>query len=179
MKFYENHGCNTIAVLDLIENMKAVVKEVGLANIIAEKISPFVDAFAVPHQILDMLADISAEMINDFVTSMGYDYYSEKKLDDLKVLNGKNSLHLSFDYEDAGNIPMSDDELSALFDDIRPTEENTSKLGMLHSLPSFVNCNKWVDMVMISFIAAFGVPDYDIEANKILGTLLRAYNEIK
>lgn len=179
LKFYENHGCNTIAILDLIENMKAVVKEVGLANVIAKKISPFVDAFSVPHQILDMLADISAEMINDFVTSMGYNYYSKNKLEDLKALNEKSSLHLSFDYEDVGEIPMSDDELSSLFDDIRPTEENASKLGVLHSLPSFVNYNRWVDMVMISFIAAFGVPDYDIEANKILGVLLRTYSEIK
>ena len=174
LKFYEAVGCNTLTVLDMIENIKAVVDTTNLTSIIAKTISPFVDAINVPHQILDMIADTTAEIINEFVVTFGYNYYSPEKISDLKLINEKNNLHLSFDYGMTDKVPMSNDELSDLFDDIRPTEENT----MLTSLPSFINYNKWIDLLLISFIASYNVPNYDVEANRQLGILLNAYKEL-
>ena len=174
LKFYEAVGCNTLTILDMIENIKAVVDTTNLTSIIAKTISPFVDAINVPHQILDMIADTTAEIINEFVVTFGYNYYSPKKISDLKLINEKNNLHLSFDYGMTDKVPMSNEELSDLFDDIRPTEENT----MLTSLPSFINYNKWIDLLLISFIASYNVPNYDVEANRQLGILLNAYKEL-
>ena len=174
LKFYEAVGCNTLTVLDMIENIKAVVDTTNLTGIIAKTISPFVDAINVPHQILDMIADTTAEIINEFVVTFGYNYYSPEKISDLKLINEKNNLHLSFDYGMTDKVPMSNEELSDLFDDIRPTEENT----MLTSLPSFINYNKWIDLLLISFIASYNVPNYDVEANRQLGILLNAYKEL-
>lgn len=174
LKFYEAVGCNTLTVLDMIENIKAVVDTTNLTSIIAKTISPFVDAINVPHQILDMIADTTAEIINEFVVTFGYNYYSPEKIADLKLINEKNNLHLSFDYGMTDKVPMSNEELSDLFDDIRPTEENT----MLTSLPSFINYNKWIDLLLISFIASYNVPNYDVEANRQLGILLNAYKEL-
>lgn len=174
LKFYESEGCNTLTILDMIDNMKAVVDNTQLVSVIANRISPFVDAISVPHQILDMIADTTAEIINKFVVSFGYSYYSAEKIADLKRINEKNNLHLTFDYGMAENVPMSDEELSNLFDEIRPTEENT----MLTSLPSFINYNKWIDLLLISFIASYDVPNYDVEANKQLGVLLNVYREL-
>ena len=174
LKFYEAVGCNTLTVLDMIENIKAVVDTTNLTSIIAKTISPFVDAINVPHQILDMIADTTAEIINEFVVTFGYNYYSPEKIADLKLINEKNNLHLSFDYGMTDKVPMSNKELSDLFDDIRPTEENT----MLTSLPSFINYNKWIDLLLISFIASYNVPNYDVEANRQLGILLNAYKEL-
>lgn len=174
LKFYEAEGCNTLTVLDMIENIKAVVDTTNLTGIIAKTISPFVDAINVPHQILDMIADTTAEIINEFVVTFGYNYYSPEKIADLKLINEKNNLHLSFDYGMADKVPMSNEELSDLFDDIRPTEENT----MLASLPSFINYNKWIDLLLISFIASYNVPNYDVEANRQLGVLLNSYKEL-
>ena len=174
LKFYEAVGCNTLTVLDMIENIKAVVDTTNLTGIIAKTISPFVDAINVPHQILDMIADTTAEIINEFVVTFGYNYYSPEKIADLKLINEKNNLHLSFDYGMTDKVPMSNEELSDLFDDIRPTEENT----MLTSLPSFINYNKWIDLLLISFIASYNVPNYDVEANRQLGILLNAYKEL-
>lgn len=174
LKFYEAEGCNTLTVLDMIENIKAVADTTNLTGIIAKTISPFVDAINVPHQILDMIADTTAEIINEFVVTFGYNYYSPEKIADLKLINEKNNLHLSFDYGMADKVPMSNEELSDLFDDIRPTEENT----MLTSLPSFINYNKWIDLLLISFIASYNVPNYDVEANRQLGVLLNSYKEL-
>lgn len=174
LKFYEAEGCNTLTVLDMIENIKAVVDTTNLTGIIAKTISPFVDAINVPHQILDMIADTTAEIINEFVVTFGYNYYSPEKIADLKLINEKNNLHLSFDYGMTDKVPMSNEELSDLFDDIRPTEENT----MLASLPSFINYNKWIDLLLISFIASYNVPNYDVEANRQLGVLLNSYKEL-
>ena len=174
LKFYEAEGCNTLTVLDMIENIKAVVDTTNLIGVIAKTISPFVDAINVPHQILDMIADTTAEIINEFIVTFGYNYYSSEKIADLKLINEKNNLHLSFDYGMADKVPMSNEELSDLFDDIRPTEENT----MLTSLPSFINYNKWIDLLLISFIASYNVPNYDIEANRQLGILLNSYKEL-
>jgi hypothetical protein len=174
LKYYEAEGCNTLTVLDLIENIKAVADTTNLVPIIAKTISPFVDAIAVPHQILDMIADTTAEIINEFVVTFGYNYYTEEKIADLKLINEKNNLHLSFDYGMTDKVPMSNEELSDLFDDIRPTEEN----AMLTSLPSFINYNKWIDLLLISFIASYNVPNYDVEANKQLGILLQSFKEL-
>lgn len=174
LKFYESEGCNTLTVLDLIENLKAVADTTKLVSFIARTISPFVDAISVPHQILDMIADTTAEIINEFVVTFGYHYYSEEKIADLKLINEKNNLHLTFDYGMADKVPMSNDELSNLFDDIRPTEEHT----MLATLPSFINYNKWIDLLLISFIASYDVPNYDVEANKQLGILLQSFKDL-
>ena len=171
LKFYESNNCNTLIILDLIENLKAVIDTTGLVGVIASKLSSFVDAIAVPHQILDMIADTTAEIINDFVLTFGYNYYSLQKIEDLKRLNQKNNLHLTFDYNLHEDVPMSIDELSELFDEIRPTEDNAS----VSSLPSFVNYNKWIDYLLISFIASYDVPNYDVEANKQLGQLLERF----
>lgn len=174
LKFYETNGCSTLAVLDLIENMKAVVDLVGLKSVISQKLSPFVDAISVPHQILDMIADTTAEIINDFVVTFGYNYYSAQKIMDIKQINEKNNLYLSFDQDSQNGCQMTTDQLSVLFDEIRPTEENSS----LSSLPSFVNYNKWIEYLLISFIASYDVPNYDVEANKHLGTLLHGFRRI-
>lgn len=174
LKFYESFGCNTLVVLDLIENMKAVADSINLTGIISKKLSPFVDAISVPHTILDMIADVTTEIINDFVITFGYKYYSDQKITELRQINDNHNLHLTFNYEIEDKMPMNIDELSNLFDDIRPTEENNN----LASLPSFTNYNKWIDFLLISFIAAYNVPNYDIEANKRLGELLTVYNNL-
>lgn len=175
LKFFEGQGCNTLIILDLIENIKAVANATKLADVIAHSISPFVDAISVPHQILDMIADTTSEIINEFVISFGFGYYSEQKIEELKQINEKNSLHLSFNYGIADKVPMTNEELSDLFDEIRPSEENS----MLTALPSFINYNKWIDLLLISFMASYDVPNYDVEANKQLGLLLQYYSELK
>ena len=174
LKFYEAEGCNTLSILDMIENIKAVADTVNLTSIISKTISQFVDAISVPQQILDMIADTTAEIINKFVITFGYEYYPPQKIEELKSISEKNNLHLSFNYGINDNVPMSNDELSDLFDDIRPTEEN----NMLTALPSFVNYNKWIDLLLISFIASYNVPNYDVEANKQLGALLEIHKTI-
>lgn len=174
LKFYEMQGCNTLTILDMADNVKAVSDTIGLIPLIARTISPFVDAISIPHQILDMIADTTAEIINEFIVSFGYNYYTPEKIADLKLINEKNNLHLSFDYGMTDKVPMSNEELSDLFDNIRPTEENSQ----LSSLPSFVNYNKWIDLLLISFIASYNVPNYDVEANKQLGLLLDSFKAI-
>lgn len=174
LKFYESLGCNTLVILDLLENMKTVADAIGLVSVISKRISPFVDAIAIPHTILDMIADTTAEIINDFVVTFGYKYYSADKIAELHKIDKANNLHLSFNYEMEDRMPMSLDDLSSLFDNIRPTEENNT----LSSLPSFANYNKWIDLLLISFIASYNIPNYDIEANKELGSLLLRYNSL-
>lgn len=174
LKFYESEGCNTLVMLDLIENLKAVADTIKLETIISKTISSFVDAIAVPHQILDMIADTTAEIINEFVVTFGFDYYPPEKINDLKLISEKHNLHLNFDDGTADKVPMSNDELSKLFDDIRPTEDN----ALLTSLPSFINYNKWIDLLLVSFVASYDVPNYDIEANRQLGVLLQSYGSL-
>lgn len=174
LKFYEAEGCNTLTILDMIENIKAVADTTHLQLTIAKTISPFVDAIAIPHQILDMIADTTAEIINEFVVTFGYNYYPEEKLDELKQLNERHHLHLSFDYGMADKVPMSNEELSDLFDDIRPTDESM----MMASLPSFIRYNKWIELLLVSFISTFNVPNYDVEANKKLGELLSLFKQL-
>ena len=108
------------------------------------------------------------------MVTFGYAYYSPEKIEDLKLINEKQNLHIGFDYGLADNVPMSNEELSDLFNDIRPTEENT----MLSALPSYIKYNEWIELLLISFIASYDVPNYDVEANKQLGQLLGHYRKL-
>ena len=103
--------------------------------------------------------------------NLWFHFYDAEKIADLKVIDEQNKLHLSFDYGINDKVPMSNEELSDLFDNIRPTEENS----MMSSLPSFINYNKWIDLLLISFIASYKIPKYDVEANKQLGELLNEF----
>ncbi len=175
LKHYESLGLNVLVMLDLIENMKAVAQTTGLVQFIASTISPFVDAITVPHALLDMIADTTAEIINSFVLNFGYTRYDDLKIAELRALNDDKHLGLSFDYNVRRALPVDLDAFSAMFDAMRPTEENTS----LTNLPSYSNYNTWTEMLMISFIASHDIPTYDVEANRKLGKILETFATLK
>lgn len=173
LKFFEKNNFSTLTVLDLIDNMSAVISNINLTGIITHRISPLVDTINVPPQILDMIADTTAEIINNFVVNFGYNYYSSQKIEELKEINEKHNLSLTFNYKKE-SAPSSPEEISNLFDKIRPTDENVSS----QQLPSFVNYFQWIEYLTISFISSYNIPNYDIEANRQLGILIKSYQEM-
>lgn len=175
LKFYETLGLNALVMLDLIENMRAIAKSTDLVQLIAASISPSVDAITVPHAILDMIADTTAEIINSFVLDFGYSGYDALKLAELRAINDDKHLGLSFAYDVNRAMPADLEAFSAMFDAMRPTEENSS----LTNLPSFTNYNIWTEMLLISFIASHDIPTYDVEANRKLGEILERFTELK
>lgn len=173
LRFYELSEFNTLTILDLMENISAVAASVNLVGRITSSISPFVDALSVPPQILDMVADTTAEMINNFVLDFGYNYYDAAKISEIKEISKTHQLGLSFDY-DSDDVPSSAEEISDLFDKIRPAEDNDTT----EFIPAFLNYFKWTEFLMISFISAYNIPNYNVEANRQLGLLLQSFKDI-
>lgn len=170
LRLYEAAGCDTLTILDMLDSIAALSRHLHLAADIAKRISPFVDAINVPRRALDMLADTTTQMVSHFVDCLGFDRYSADALDKIRAINDKQQLGLSLDYGRREKAPSGGEELSRMFDDMRPTDAASHE-----GLPSFTAYNEWIEKLTVAFIASCEVPSYDVEANHRLGEMLRSF----
>lgn len=173
--YFTDRGFDGGVLYDFIKNIQSVAAKLSIASIIAKNISEYVDNFAVNADNEEMIADITANICNRFITTLGYDYLQESKIEELKELNKKEHLCLSFNYDEE-DVRFSDDELSDLFDSIRPADHNDK--GTIECQPFYKCYRKWMDFAFISFMLAYDVPNYDVEANEMLGKIYDAYIHI-
>ena len=98
---------------------------------------------------------------------LGFSTLTEEQIASTKHIGEERNLHI-FDYI-CRDTPArySDEELTNLFNDM------TTKPNIL--IPSFEeNYNKWVEYMIISFIAHLEIPDYDHAANEALEVILKS-----
>ena len=104
-------GVSSERIQDLLDNIRVNFSErIGVSDIIAKYIRAYVDRYDKISRAEEMIADISASVINNFVTSMGYDYNSIETIEKLKVANEKNDLGLNFDLDFLEHKPIDEAE---------------------------------------------------------------------
>jgi hypothetical protein len=169
------------ALLDLIANMLILFNQLDITNQIAKNIRVYVDRYNQIDTVLEMIADISAEIINNFVSHMGFDHYSADKLDSLKEANENNELQLVFDHSFLNFHSMDIEELQKLFETLDRLPEIMNQfppdLNALKNVPNFSHYFKWTDQVRIAFAATCDTPTYNVEDNKKLGLILDRLKE--
>ena len=179
------------------QNLAEIFSEVGLQNIhdmlrrlfnklqitkiIADRIRRYVDGYRNIEDVYEMIADISTEMINKFINSVGLEYYNPSHFMDLKKasenINGLTWEHNELQFEQNSKIEVAElitqmGNLSKLLNQ-NPLPQGAKRL------PNYRSYIMWYDLLKAGFVTASGVPDYDPIANEKLGVIITDCKTIK
>jgi hypothetical protein len=184
-------------MLENKQNLTNIFSEVGLQNIqdmlrrlfeklkirkaVAERIRHYVDGYRNIEDVYEMIADISTEMINKFINSVGLEYYNESNFTDLKKasdnINGLAWEHneLQFEQNDKAEVAELITKMGNL-----PALLNQNPLPKeAKRLPNYRSYIMWYDLLKAGFVTANGVPNYDPIANEKLGTMIKECQTIE
>ena len=160
----------SLAIQDILEMFQKMFKKIGLAKIIAEKIRRYTDGNNRKGMPYEIIADISAELLNKCINSVGLDYFNESEISDLHIAIEKNKLGLEFSLQ---NNP-AEHSVSDLFQKIDDWNNILkSKPEEMKTLPSYRNYLSWRNKLKVGFVSVCDIPNYDIEANKKLDTIIK------
>ena len=164
-EFSDEERFDSTIMSNLVENLVVVSEAIKLRDKMAEAIAEYVNVLDVHSANENLLADMLASMINDFVLDFGFSALSEDEKVKVKDVCLKYNIP-AFNYI-IKDMPGKFDEvmLADIFDNM---STNAKAL-----LPSFDdNYNKWIEYMFISFVAHLEIPDIDPVANKIIKMLL-------
>lgn len=164
------------ALQEITEMLQKLAKKVGLAKVIAEKIRQYVDGQTKADIPYGIASDISAELVNKFVNTVGFEYFDDSEINDLKQANEKNSLGLTFDQQNG----MGATSVEEVFNRIENwTDIIQSKPEEMKTLPSYRNYLLWYNRLKIGFVSVCDIPNYDVAANETLGTIIKEIETAK
>jgi hypothetical protein len=174
-----------------LKNMKNSVRKSGLEKSMAQELKAYVDLDIRLDEASDMLAHIISAMINEYVTSMGWSYFSGEEKARIRQAAKANGLSLRFP-DDTAQISQpvrlredSEDSVSveSIIEGMERINEKLSKSrvdeGIVQNLPMIRSFNRWIDLMKISFVASCNIPNYDINVNRKLGETLRKFEEVR
>ena len=164
-EFSDEERFDSTIMSNLVDNFVATSESIKLRDKMAEAIAEYVNVLDVHSANENLLADMLASMINDFVLDFGFSALSEEEQAKVKDACQKYNIP-AFNYI-LKEVPGTFDEamLADIFNDM---STNSKAL-----LPSFDdNYNKWIEYMFISFVAHLEIPDIDPAANQKIKTLL-------
>lgn len=169
-EFANEDSFDTAVMSNLVDELITTANSFNIRDRLADSIAEYVNVVSLHTANENLLADMLASIINNFVLDFGFDWLS----DDDKVKARKTC--------EKYNIPAFKyitKELPATFDETALTamfNEMSSNPKAL--LPSFEdNYNKWLEYMFISFVAHLDMPDIDPEANNMIKMLLDSIKE--
>ena len=120
-----------------------------------------------PTTINQIVADLMATEINNFVNDLGFSYRDAEEINGLRKIAKEFNLSCFEHIDVPRQETYTDEELTKMFDDFN---ENESTLT-----PSFaLNYWQWVEYMTISFIGKGGAfNNYDRQANHLMGEIIK------
>ncbi|MBE0573679.1 hypothetical protein IH575_02125 [Candidatus Dojkabacteria bacterium] len=163
--------------LDNIKDMyHKLFKKIGIAKRIAGKIRRFVDGHNKTDLPYEIVADISTELLNKCINTVGFEYIDESEINDLRLANAQNNLGLVLDI----NTNPTESSVEELFTRIENwTEIIQSQPEEMKSLPSYRNYLAWSNRLKVGFVSVCDIPNYDVTANNNLGKIIDECKTIK
>ena len=164
------------ALQEITDMFQKLFKKLGIANRIAEKIRRYVEGHNKSDLPYEIIADISAELLNKCVNTIGFEYLDESALNDLKEANLQNNLGLILEQ----NNNPKDNSVEELFTRIENwTDIIQSKPEEMQTLPSYRNYLEWYNRLKVGFVSVCDIPNYDIASNEKLGIIIAESKAIK
>ena len=160
--------------------LRRLFKKLEIRKTVAERIRHYVDGYRNIEDVYEMIADISAEMINKFINTVGLEYYNESNFTDMKKASD-NINGLSWEHNELQFEQNSKTEVAELITNMGNLHEllNQNPLPQdAKRLPNYRNYIIWYDLLKAGFVTANGVPDYDPVANEKLGTIINDFKTI-
>ncbi|MCL1969816.1 MAG: putative virulence factor, partial [Bacteroidetes bacterium] len=161
------------SIQDMLRNL---FKELQITKVIAEKIRNYVDGYRNIEEVYEMIADISTEIINKFINSVGLEYYAESHFKDLENVRKNITTELFWEHNDLKFEQNSSEEVAELITDMGNLSDllNQNPLpAKVKRLPNYRNYIMWSDLLKAGFVTASGVPNYDPIANEKLGEIIK------
>ena len=164
------------ALQEITDMFQKLFKKLGIAKQIAEKIKSYVDGHNKTDLPYEIVADISAEILNKCVNTIGFEYLDESALNDLKQANQQNNLGLILEE----NYNPKENSLEELFTRIENwTDIIQSKPEEMKTLPNYRNYLEWNNRLKVGFVSVCDIPTYDVSANEKLGKIITDSKSIK
>ncbi len=165
------------ASLDNIKDMyQKLFKKLGIAKRIAEKIRRYVDGHSKTDLPYEIVADISTELLNKCINTVGFEYLDESEINDLLKANEQNSLGLTLE----NNTNPTESSLEELFTKVEnKTKIMTETPEVMQTLPSYRNYLAWSNRLKVGFVSVCDIPNYDVTANANLGKIIDECKTIK
>lgn len=156
-----------IALGNLVDIITTTSQSLELTQRIEEEITNYVDIFNPSDINQDLVADMIATTISDFVMDFGYRYLTETQVQTFQR-EGKSHNIPCLDFnQHVRQEEFNDKEMTELFNTILDSASRFT--------PAYEeNYNCWLEYMYAAFIAHVKVPDYDREANDELKQIIDA-----
>ena len=159
---------------DIAEMFEKLFSKIDLSNVIARHIRGYVDGHGKTDLPYEIVADISAELLNRCVQSVGFDYFDDAEISSLKQANDKNALGLVFEA-----VTETETSLEKMFYRVENwTDILKSNPEEMRLLPSYKNYIDWYNRLKIGFVSVCDIPNYDVAANERLGKIIKECSAI-
>ncbi len=159
---------------DIVEMFQKLFSKIDLTNVIARHIRGYVDGHGKTDLPYEIVADISAELLNRCIQSVGFDYFDKAEITSMKQANERNGLGLVFD-----TVSDSGTSLEKMFYRVENwTEILKSHPEEMRLLPSYRNYIDWYNRLKIGFVSVCDIPNYDVVANERLGLIIKECSSI-
>ncbi|KFC59184.1 hypothetical protein FEM08_20450 [Flavobacterium gilvum] len=166
----------TEALEDITDMFQKLFKKLAIEKLIAEKIRRYIDGHHKTDLPYEIIADISAELLNKCINTVGFEYFDESEISDLRQANNNNNLELVLDQ----NTNLTEKSVSELFEKIENwTTIIQSTPEEMESLPSYRNYLSWYNRLKVGFVSVCNIPNYDIVANENLGNIIKECESLK
>jgi len=164
------------ALEDIKDMFQKLFEKLGVAKQIAEKIRRYIDGRQRTDLPYEIIADISAELLNQFINSVGFDYFDESEISDLSIANINNNLGLVLEQQSN----TKEESVANLFEKIENWNDIIkSNPEEMESLPSYRNYLLWKNRLKVAFVSVCDIPNYDIAANEKLGSIIKECEIVK
>lgn len=168
--FSGNDKMDEIILANLVSCLIDTSKFVNLSTSIEEEIADHVDVLNLSSINEDLVADMIATKISDFVIDFGFRYLSEEIVANSRRVSKDQKLPCYNWVGRERKENYTDDEMTMLFDEILAS---TGRFTPAYE----ANYNEWIEYLYIAFTANINVPEYDIEANNKLKEIIDEFNK--
>ena len=164
-KFSGNGKISERAMSMLIDCIVNTAKNVKLAENIENEISQYTDVLKTADINQELVADIVATSISDFVMDFGYKNLKRDQIESSKSIAADRKLNCFKSIEQKRQENYDEEAITKLLDDIMEDENEFP--------PSFMTYyNNWIEYMYVAFIAHLEIRDYNHEANNRLKAIL-------
>jgi len=167
---------------DILAMLRALFKKLQISKIIDESIRRQVVGGRNIEDIYEMIADISTEIVNKFINTVGLEYYSESDFNDLKKVSEQTSglfwEHKQLTFEN-NNLAEAADLITKMGNLPELLNQNPLPVESIKSLPNYRNYKLWYDLLKAGFVTAIGVPEFNPKDNEKLKVIIDECKTIK
>lgn len=161
---------------EIQEMLRRLFKKLEITEKIGERIRSYVDGYRNIEDVYEMISDISAEMINKFINTVGLEYYNASNFNDLEKvsenINGLSWKHDELKFERTNKQDVAD-LITQMGNLPELLNQNPLPKEKLKLLPNYRNYLMWYDLLKAGFVTSSGIPNYDPIANERLGLIIK------